>query len=538
MIDWKTKNMPIGKTTLLLLLMTCLLSDRINAQLYSKPPKFAVEVFNSIFNSMKDNRTEKPILKLSNDPKEIAARIPKDQSGESVVIIGQGLIDIARSFGPDSSNALAHVLAHELAHVFKHQNDLKRVGSGYASDELKREIRELSDSISFNVFERQADEYAVFYCHISGYQTVHLGAALLDSIYQKFQLTDRKLKKYPSLVERKEIVRNSEMKMKALCMMYDDGILALANGNISCAKGLFREILESQFTSSEIYNNYGLCFLLDVIKDLDTLSYPYSFPVQFDFQTNLNMVVERGIDEDARDKLIKAVDNFSKANESSEDYYIGHLNKAIAYFLLEEFVKMNEELEYSCKSDNPIIKESVQNMRAIYYHKMGDSKSARDTFNNIDTSLLSSERNKAIIEGEKRKIWRKTQTKQETAIESNVIQILDSLNKISEGIQDVDFSSNDAMSQGRETLKNLGEGLGVKLRMIEDKEVSARRWTVNGNVIGVYKRDVQNKISEFEWKYLKSNSKSFFESTHAEILVFDNFVLKKSQGSLTLYKIR
>ena len=74
------------------IVLLILLSLEGSSQQYSKPPKFAVDVFNSIFNAMNDNRTERPTLKLSNDSKEIATRVPKDSEGESVVIIGQ-LID-------------------------------------------------------------------------------------------------------------------------------------------------------------------------------------------------------------------------------------------------------------------------------------------------------------------------------------------------------------------------------------------------------------------------------------------------------------
>ena len=520
------------------IVLLLLLSLKASSQQYSKPPKFAVDVFNSIFNAMNDNRTDRPFLQFSNDPKEIATRIPRDSEGKSVVIIGKGLIDIARSFGPDSCNALAHVLGHELAHVFKHQNDLKMVGSGYASKELRREIRDLSDSVSFNVFERQADESAVFYCHISGYHTVQIGSAVLDSIYQKFHLTDRKLKKYPPLVERKEIVKNSEMKMKALCMMYDDGLLALANGNIACAKGLFKEILDRQFTSREIYNNYGLCSLLEVINEIDTLSYPYSFPVQFDFQTNLNLTTERSLGEDERDKLLRAVENFTKATSATDDYYIGHLNKAISYFLLEDYAKMNSELEYSIKSQDRIIQESVQNMRAIYLHKIGELKEARKVLKNNDLTLLSSTRNLAVIEGGSRNHRAKKMSKKAAALDDFFIQLIDSLNNISSEIPNVDFSDQSALTKGRETLNALGEGLGVKLRIVENDELSSRRWVVNSNNLNIYQRNYEFLISELYWGNLKSLANSSFESTSTEILIFESFVLKKVNNHVFLFKIK
>jgi hypothetical protein len=524
--------------TWLFLLISLLLANSIGAQQYSKPPKFAVDVFNSIFNAMNDNRTDRPYLKLSNDPNEIAKRDPNDANGQSVVIIGKGLIDLTRSFGADSSNALAHVLGHELAHVFKHQNDLNMVGSGYASKELKREIRELNDSLSFSVFERQADECAVFYCHIAGYHTVQIGAAVLDSIYQKFHLTDRKLKKYPTLAERKEIVKNSEMKMKALCMMHDDGLLALANGNISCAKELFKEILRRQFTSREIYNNLGLCFLLEVINEIDTLIYPYSFPVQFDFQTNLNFSSERGLGEDERDNLLRAIENFTKATNSNDDYYIGHLNMAISYFLLEDYSKMNVELEYSNKSEDPVIQESVQNMRAIYLHRIGEIKEARKVLKGKDLALFSSARNLAIIDGVAGGHRKNNTVIKKSDLDNDVIELLDSFNEISSEIPDVDFNIPAALTLGRETLKPLGEGLGVKLRIVENRESSSRRWIVNGNSFSIYRRNFEFQIQQLYWKKLESHANSSFHSSNAYVLIFDDYILKKVNEEVTLFKIK
>jgi tetratricopeptide (TPR) repeat protein len=392
--------------------------------------------------------------------------------------------------------------------------------------------------MSFNVFERQADEYAVFYCHISGYHTVQIGSAVLDSIYQKFHLTDKKLKKYPPLIERKEIVQNSELKMKALCMMHDDGLLALANGNISCAKGLFKEILDRQFTSREIYNNYGLCSLLEVINEIDTVSYPYSFPVQFDFQTNLNLSSERSLGEDERDKLLRAVENFTKATSGTDDYYIGHLNKAISYFLLEDYAKMNSELEYSIKSQDRIIQESVRNIRAIYLHKIGESKEARKILKSYDLTLLSSTRNLAVIEGGKKNHKENRMGKKTAVVDNALNQLLDSLNLFSYGIQNLDFSSNSALTAGRETLKPLGEGLGVKLRIIDEERMFSRRWVVNGNTLTIYQPNYECLISELYWKDLKSQANSTFESNNTDVLVFDSFVLKKVNNQVFLYKIK
>ena len=308
-------------------------------QEYSTPPEFAQKVYDDIYSTMSDGKTNKPRLFVSDEPSEVATFDPSGSEpisgGEPIIKLGVNFIELVRNFGKDSSNALAHVLGHELAHVILRQNDMINiVGSGYASTEFNKEIKKYKNILRDSLFERQADEYAALYAHMSGYKTTGLGVVLLDSIYTRFKLTDPKLSRYPSLKERKEIVIFSEKKMSVLNKMFDASILCILSENYEMGDALNRAIKQENFSSREIHNNLGVSALVQGIHLLDTLEYPYDFPIALDISTRLNTTQERSIGADAKAMLEIAHEHLMNATEMSATYYSAWLNDAVVQFIL------------------------------------------------------------------------------------------------------------------------------------------------------------------------------------------------------------
>lgn len=302
-------------------------------QEYSTPPEFAQKVYDDIFNTMNDGKVIKPKLVVSNKASEVATYDPT--GSEPLIKLGVNFMQLIRNFGKDSSNALAHVLGHELAHVILRQNDLiSKVGSGYASAEFNKEVKKYKKTLQDSLFERQADEYAAVYAHIAVYNTTGLGAVLLDSIYKRFQLTDSKLSRYPTLKERKEIVRFSERKMGVLKSFFDASILCAISENYEMSEALNRAIIQEDFPSREIHNNHGALSLIQAIHLLDTLEFPYEFPVAIDLETRLNTSQERALGKDAAAYLNQAHFHLSNATKCSPTYYTAWLNEAIVQFIL------------------------------------------------------------------------------------------------------------------------------------------------------------------------------------------------------------
>ncbi len=508
---------------LLILVFLFQYSHQVVGQSYLRPPAFAKKVYDDIFVCMDDNRTDKPTLYLSDNPKEIATRIPSDTYGNSVIVIGKGLIDICRNFGKDSMNALAHVLGHELAHVFKHQNDISMVGNGYASVDLKKQLKKFNDSLNFHVIERQADEYAAFYCHVAGYRTVHVGEAVLDSIYKRFNLTDAKLKKYPSLEERKLIVKNSEEQMKALKLMFDEGVLSLVAGNYKGAQEFFKTILKYQFNSREMYNNLGVAYLMEALQELDTLEFPYLFPLQIDIQSKLDRVTERSITDDTREKLEQALRQFKIATLNAKDYSIGFINKAIVEFLLEDYDEMKLSLDKAEKTGDSYTEFSASILRAIHLHKGGKKDEALQVLSCIAFKSELARRNYGIMEG------KETELKSKSINDWSEILSLEWPNPV---------YSKEQIAEGRRAIEKLGENSGVSLRLWTSDEFQSRRWGFKKTIVDIQSKKEAIVIDELKWETLKKSADIFYEFGDSEFIVKGSLILKRKFESINIYRIK
>lgn len=358
------------KTSILIITSLLFLNLNINAQ--QSPAPFVTQVYDDIYQVMHTRQSpEKPNLVLSDNTREIALFSPSMNQ----IAIGQDFIELARSFGGDSMNVIAQIMSHELAHVLLEQSTIiKNIGSGYASKEFNKRLKKTHSSLRDSLYERQADEYSFFYAQIAGYQTSDIAPRILDSIYKQWNLKDSDLKRYPPLAERKLIATTATKKMKVLKELFDVGILSSISGQYNLAIDLFKFILEEDFDSREIHNNLGTAYLMKAISNLDTLEYPYIFPVQMDLNTKLEN--ERGFDVGVENDIRKALKQFIFACEGKEKYPIAMLNKAICEWLLED-----EEYKYSVgrlsELNDSSIRQNASILRAIDLHYKKDNKTSK-----------------------------------------------------------------------------------------------------------------------------------------------------------------
>lgn len=348
-----------------------------------KVPDFAIKVYEDLFNTMNDGKVIRPTLVISNEPSEIATYDPS--GSEPLIKIGINFITLIRNFGKDSSNALAHILGHELAHVILRQNDfISTIGSGYASVDYNKQVKKYKKILKDSVFERQADEFAALYAHMAGYKTTGIGEILLDSIYKRFKLSDSKLNSYPKLIERKAIVKHTDKKMGVLKMFFDASILCTLSENYEMSEAFNRAIIKENFPSREIHNNLGVTSLIKGISLLDSLDFPYQFPISIDISTRLNKTQERALDPQAITYLKKSVQHFDNAIKFSETYEIAWLNKAIAHFILGDedsylidLIKLKNSANQEVKNKLEVLKEikedyEKKNKSIISYEKLCD----------------------------------------------------------------------------------------------------------------------------------------------------------------------
>ena len=445
-------------------------------------PKFISTVFNNLYSSMDNGNVLKPKLVLSDNSLEVVSYYP----GRNEIHIGNGFVALARNFGIDSNNVIAHVLGHELTHILIQKNAaIKEVGSGYASRAYNKSVRKLYKQLKDSIYERQADEYACFYAHISGYNVVDIAPTILDSIYIRFKLKDSQLRNYPKLKERKRIAIFSGQRMTALNEVFDKAILASVAQKHDLAKDLNLYILEKGFNSPEIYNNIGCSYLYQAIETIDSSNFPYVLPIQMDLKTNLYKKAERSFEVSNKELLTDAIYYFELATKKNKNYHIAWINQAISQFIIGELEDANISILYANRTKKEFLKEKISILNLVMSHKNGDiqnsieglsklsekSKLAMINLIRLDTNTLA---NPDII----------FQTKNNEARE----------NKIS--LPNLDFYSNEARKTDT-ILRVLGKKRSLSIRTLT---------TENFKIQKIRSLHGQKKPNMIVYKYLKEST--------------------------------
>jgi hypothetical protein len=363
-----------------------------------KPPVFVQKVYDDLFKNLYSTKQiSKPVLQYFPEDKQLVIDyLPASGGQEGKIRVGSEFVKVLRSFGSDSSNALAFVLGHELAHVFLEQSNIDRVGSGYADKELRKKLKEVKDSAYTCIFERQADEQAMFFAHVGGYKVTHLAEEVLVKIYTHFKLKSN-LKGYPSLEDRKEIARISALKMSALLERFEIANLALVSGKVELSSKIYSAIISEGFKSAELFNNLGVSKLLQVIKS-DSIYQQYEWPIFLDSKSKLSSSVQRDLfGIDVKETLSEAINNFELA-ANFPNYTMGNLNLSIAH-LLFEISREEEGIKHLKKSKNYLseLEDSglaqVVTMEGIIQHFEKDFENAMQTFISNAESFPLSKRN-------------------------------------------------------------------------------------------------------------------------------------------------
>jgi hypothetical protein len=359
-------------------------------------PAFVTKVYEDLYKNLSSTKEiTKPILQYFPNNKELIVEYIQASGGlNGKIIVGSEFVELIRSFGPDSSNALAFVLGHEMVHIFdQNLNDLANVGSAYADKDFKKKNRKDIDSIFKPYFEIQADEKSMFYSHLAGYKTTHIAEDVLTQIYRHFKLKPN-LQGYPKLDERKKIARISAIKMSALLERFEIANLSLIKGSYNLSSKLYEAIINEGFKSSEMYNNLGLCYLLKVVES-DTLFQKYEWPIFLDSKTKLSSGAQRDLVLfDISLNLNQAIKYFEFAKLNTDDKS-AFLNLSIAhlvYDLSKEDINNDHltDCKYSLSKIKALNLPQFITMSGIISHYEGDLEKAKSHFiSNAETFPLS-----------------------------------------------------------------------------------------------------------------------------------------------------
>ena len=273
-------------------------------------------VWDNLINSIGNNNPRPPDLDLKSSEKNPASYNPKSSS----VRIERKVLEICHSFGKDSLNALSYILAHELGHHYQNHG----YHAKYASLDFSKPIDEKEESSNQRIdYESQADVYAGFYSHISGYDALSVASNFLDKIYEEYKLPVN-IRNYPSLVQRKLIIDKNVNDFNDLKQTFDLANLNLSIGNYDISRNLYDYILDYGFTSREIYNNLGMSYIyeaLDMGFEASNLKLLIPFKTDLNSRLSSNSVSRSLNDVDKIVYLVeKAKNEFSLALTLDSDY--------------------------------------------------------------------------------------------------------------------------------------------------------------------------------------------------------------------------
>ncbi len=263
---------PVSAILLILLFSSC--TGAIPLMATTTDKTMVDQVYGDLKRVIGDKRRDWPTIIIMGAPNRVAAYVAE----ENTIYIDQKAIEVCKKFEVAKKDALAFIIGHELTHFYqKHEWSVSGFASYFmVSVEDFRENRE---------HERQADIYGGFIAQQAGYSTIALVPALLEAIYDAYQLSKERNAVYPSLAERKKLAAES-------CAIAGDLINAYQMANYLMIIGAFEEAftlynyLIKTIRFKELHNNLGLASLSILLKSDNT-------PLQYPLEINTNIPIER-----------------------------------------------------------------------------------------------------------------------------------------------------------------------------------------------------------------------------------------------------
>lgn len=331
------------------------------------------EVFTNLVNAYGHPKAE-PILEIAEAHQKTPAYYTA--TPQPKITVDERFYEICKTFGKDSLNALSIVLSHELAHYYSDHTFCTDFAFVLRNDdkELSRKLKEFSKS-QMLLFETEADNKAIFYSAIAGYDPFKIYEELLDRIYKEYNLPDE-IEGYPTKNERKNIYLQTTETAKNLYTQFLNGLEKLNTGNYDEAIGSFEE-LNRFFPSRENFNNLGVAKVYKALSIKPLIRNEYLYPERFSYPLSIDNIsfLQKSVDrsmvetEDFTDILKSAQKDFEKAILLDPTYTKSYINLACVYDLLgnpEAAVGKIKELSKEVQTQL-----EAQKILAIAYYHMG-----------------------------------------------------------------------------------------------------------------------------------------------------------------------
>lgn len=377
--------------------------------------KASEEIFKNICKTVKDTRkapTFNFIYNYQGKPYYNAYYSPSNNT----INFGEGIYDLAVEFGPDSLDVVATVMAHEIAHFYKDHGWAHAFGKANPDNEIKKNVKEsMYDSDDRARMEAEADYFGGIFGYMSGYNTLGVGGAFFDKLYDALEIPDETFG-YPSRKDRIGIYNNSKEMLEDLIPVFNTANLLNLVRRYEKASMCYDHVIVT-FPSREMYNNAGVAIAQEAISMYSPEELKFVYPFGIDFETRLSSGGTKGAGESKEDKRLRlakdALELFNDAISVDDQYAPAYVNAALAHCLLGEYEMAlglaNKAIKFAEINNNKLLVGNGHIARGIAFALSDKKSDAKKEFKTAETgnALLGSANLEAVTNNVFAKLFKK-----------------------------------------------------------------------------------------------------------------------------------
>ena len=319
--------------------------------------------------------TNAPVLNiLAKDKTGIQADVVYKPGNPGRIEMGEAVLDICLTFGPDSDAALACLLGHELAH-FQYRHGGKQ---GFFSPLIMPN----NGPYSSTNLEALADKSGVFIAYLAGYDALTVAPAVYSKLYDTFML-DNQLPGYPTRAQRLKIVADTTERVQELAQLFEIGEISHLLRDYEAASHAFTALV-ARYPTAITLNNLGVIKLNQALIRMKSAREDprlgYMFPIEFDTDNRLLATPRRDEKVPYQALLNDARLLFQTARTDQPANQTAKLNEAITCYLLGQPEQARQLL-----TTQQLLTPNAGLMMAIVQADLQQTQQARNGFHQAIT---------------------------------------------------------------------------------------------------------------------------------------------------------
>ena len=365
-------------------------------------PKYqeALAIYNRLVEAKGDKRFSPPNFIMTPAANNAAFLV----YGGTQIGLEEKAYDICMSLGEEEGKtAIAGLLGHELVHFYEKHQWRSSFANAYQELQIGRTLKGMVDQDKINN-ETQADYLGGFLAYSAGYPVFENRSAVLDRIYEEYPFPAIDTTgSYPSLKDRKALAQKSEEKLKELVRIFVVGNLLAAIGHYEAARVFYQHIL-IDYQGREIYNNLGVLTVLEALEYFKASERVYRLPLELDMAFGAGSKDGFGEKVEQRNKLLrKAISYFNNAISMDPGYAPAYLNKACAYYMLQDDERARFYAGVEAQRDTQAFSKTATDAKvllAMLEARAGNTEEAIQQLEQLEAPSAVAVYNLSVMKGE------------------------------------------------------------------------------------------------------------------------------------------